>query len=104
MKQIFLDKPLTEDEYILFEEGNLLKHEYINGKLFEMSGSSKYHNAIERRFANLIEKLLGNNGYEVFTEGYKVKSRSYFFISKKKTANGKLKPIQAKVILSAYPN
>ncbi len=62
----------SDEEYLAFENASELKHELINGILYEMSGSSKYHNALERHLANLIEKLIGDNKFEVYTEGFKV--------------------------------
>ncbi len=75
MKEVVLSKPFdSEEDYFLFEEKSELKHEYINSTLFEISGASKYHNRIERRFANLIEQFLDKNLYEVYGEGFKVKT------------------------------
>jgi hypothetical protein len=39
---------------LFFEEKSELKHEYINGTLFEISGASKYHNKLRRKIANLL--------------------------------------------------
>ena len=80
MKAVAIDKKFeNDDEYFAFEEGSELKHELINGNLYEMSGASKYHNKLERFIANFIESLLNEN-YEVFTEGFKVKTpESNFF-------------------------
>jgi Uma2 family endonuclease len=63
----------SDEEYFLYEEGNELKHELINGNLYEMSGASIYHNKFERFLANFIEKLLKHDEFEIATEGYKVK-------------------------------
>lgn len=50
MKPVILNKPFSsEEEYFAFEEQSELKHEYINATLFEMSGTSKYHNKTERK-------------------------------------------------------
>jgi len=74
MRLVEKDKKFANDEeYFAFEEASELKHELINGNLYEMSGSSKYHNKLERFIANFLEKLLGNR-YEVFIEGFKVKT------------------------------
>lgn len=64
----------SDEEYFLYEEGSELKHELINGNLYEMSGASKYHNKLERFIANLIEGLLNQNEFEVFIEGFKLKT------------------------------
>ena len=75
MKLVDIDKKFASDEeYFLYEEGSELKHELINGNLYEMSGSSIYHNKFERWFANFIESLLKPNEFEVLIEGFKVKT------------------------------
>jgi len=75
MKAIVLDKPFAnEEEYFLFEEKSELKHEYINGTLFEMSGASRYHNKLSRRIANLLESLIDSNLFDLYGEGFKVRT------------------------------
>ena len=75
MRLVDIDKKFSNDEeYFAFEEGSELKHELINGNLYEMSGSSKYHNKLERFIANFLEGLVNKNEYEVFIEGFKVKT------------------------------
>lgn len=75
MKLVEVNKKFaTDEEYFIYEEVSELKHELINGNLYEMSGSSKYHNKLERFIANFLEELLNDNKYEVFIEGFKVKT------------------------------
>jgi Uma2 family endonuclease len=75
MRLVEVDKKFENDEaYFSFEEASELKHELINGNLYEMSGASIYHNKFERYLANFIEKLLKQDEFEVATEGYKVKT------------------------------
>lgn len=75
MKPVILNKPFSsEEEYFAFEEQSELKHEYINATLFEMSGASKYHNKTERKFANFLEGLLASDAFEVFSEGFKIRT------------------------------
>ncbi len=76
MKQVILNKPFSsEEEYFAFEEKSELKHEYIDSTLFEMSGASKYHNKMARKVANVLEELLASDEFEVFGEGFKVRTR-----------------------------
>ena len=43
MKLVEIDKKFSNDEeYFLYEEGSELKHELINGNLYEISGVSKF--------------------------------------------------------------
>jgi len=75
MKEVVLSKPFSsEEEYFAFEEKSELKHEYINSTLFEMSDASKYHNKTKRKIANLLEGSLAPNAFEVFDEGFKVRT------------------------------
>ena len=39
-------KKMTESEYLKFEENSDIKHEYIDGEIFAMTGASRYHNTI----------------------------------------------------------
>jgi Uma2 family endonuclease len=47
-------KAMTEAEYLAFERASLLKHEYIGGEVFAMTGASEAHNLIS---VNLIASL-----------------------------------------------
>lgn len=49
-------KIYTSDEYLKLERNSRIRHEYLDGEVFEMAGGNKRHNAIS---ANLI-RLLGN--------------------------------------------
>jgi Uma2 family endonuclease len=37
---------MTEEEYLAFERASDIKHEYLNGEIFAMSGASENHNLI----------------------------------------------------------
>ncbi len=75
MKEIILDKPFAnEEEYFLFEEKSDLKHEYINGNLFEMSGASVYHNFIIINLVLILKPWAANNKKQLNVDGYKVRT------------------------------
>ncbi|MBC7511835.1 MAG: Uma2 family endonuclease [Ferruginibacter sp.] len=40
------DKVYTPEEFIQIEESGDISHEFINGRLFNMSGASDLHNEI----------------------------------------------------------
>ena|ERR1044072_6076592 len=63
----------NDDEYFAFEEASELKHELINGNLYEMSGSSLYHHKTGGIIFILLSSLLKNKEWEVYYEGFKVK-------------------------------
>jgi Uma2 family endonuclease len=70
-------KPLlTTEEYLAFERGIEIKHEYFAGEIFAMVGASKRHNLIT---ANVI-RVLGNQLVErpcnVYPSDMRVKVRS----------------------------
>lgn len=74
MKSIELYKPLTDEEYFLFEEKNELKHELINGNLYQISGISKYHNRITLNILLIFKALLNAKSYDIYFEGFKVRT------------------------------
>lgn len=74
MKAIEINKRLTEEEYFLFEEKSELKHELLNNTLYEMSGITKYHNRITLNILILFQALLKEKIYDLYFEGFKVKT------------------------------
>ena len=67
------DKIYTVDEYILFDEASDIRHEFINGQLFDMSGTSDLHNEMCFNLTLLFKNLLSKNGYKIYMENVKVK-------------------------------
>jgi Uma2 family endonuclease len=55
---------LTPEEYFAWEEKQLEKHEYINGEVYAMSGSSKNHSLLSVRFITLFSNHLESSGCE----------------------------------------
>lgn len=74
MRVIELDKPMTEEQYFLFEEKNELRHELINNILYEMSGVSLSHNNIVGNLYLLFRHLINNKSWRVTFEAFKVKT------------------------------
>ena len=81
MKVIELDKPLTEEEYFLFEEKQELRHELINGNLYEMSGISIFHNDIVSNLLFLFRTYLKGTNWKLVFESFKIKTPegNYFY-------------------------
>ena len=50
---------MTVEEYFRFEEGSQVRHEYVSGELYAMSGATLRHNAI---VANIGTRLLAAAG------------------------------------------
>lgn len=74
MKVVQLHKNMTDEEYFLFEEKSKLKHERINGNLYEMSGVSIFHTDIVGNLYVLCRFLLRGKEWKVAFESYKVKT------------------------------
>ena len=73
MTQAIDDKIYTVDEYILLDEASDIRHEFINGQLFDMSGTSDLHNEICFNLTLLLKNLLGERGFKVYMENVKCK-------------------------------
>jgi len=63
---------ITAAEYLENERGAAVKHEYVDGEIYEMAGESRRHNRITLNFARLFENHLENTDCEIYVEGIKV--------------------------------
>lgn len=81
MKVVSFNKELSDEEYFLFEEKSELKHELINGNLYEMPGVSIFHNNIVGNLYMLFRSRLKGTDWKVAFENFKVKTpEGNFFI------------------------
>jgi Uma2 family endonuclease len=53
---------LTPEEYFIWEEKQLEKHEYLDGELYAMSGGSVNHGRIAIKFITMFDTHLENSG------------------------------------------
>ena len=67
------DKIYTVDEYILLDEASDIRHEFINGQLSDMSGTSDLHNEICFNLTLIFKTLLGKKGFKIYMENLKCK-------------------------------
>ncbi|MEZ4953547.1 MAG: Uma2 family endonuclease [Saprospiraceae bacterium] len=67
-------KKMSVQEYIMFEESSDIRHEYFNGQLIPMPGTTTYHNLICQNIIIALRLLLKGKGidYRVFMENVKV--------------------------------
>lgn len=64
---------MTLEEFLAFEERSPIRHEYINGAVFAMSGPSLAHGRIVQRLTVAFDKHLGRRGpCEVFSSVIKL--------------------------------
>lgn len=67
------DKIYTVEEYIHLDESGDVRHEFINGQLYDMSAASDLHNEICFNLTYLLKTLLSGKDYKIYMEGVKVK-------------------------------
>jgi Uma2 family endonuclease len=63
---------MSVEEYLKFEETSELRHEYINGQLFEMPGEKKINNKIAGFLYVYFFTFLTSRGYNVYNQAVKV--------------------------------
>ena len=64
---------LTEDEYLKFEESSAIKHEYVDGRIYAMSGASRRHSRIQGNIFAALHRLLDGGPCRPYMENMKVK-------------------------------
>ena len=82
MQSAIENEKFTVEEYFIYEESNEIRHEFINGNLYEMSGASREHHFICQNLLFFFMKLLKEKGYSIFIESMKVKipgERIFFY-------------------------
>ncbi|MBD2136202.1 Uma2 family endonuclease [Anabaena sp. FACHB-1237] len=63
---------LTPEEYFIWEEQQLEKHELIDGQIYAMSGGSKNHSLLSARFITLFTSHLEGSGCDTATSDLRV--------------------------------
>ncbi|AFY74838.1 hypothetical protein Syn7502_02913 [Synechococcus sp. PCC 7502] len=72
----------TPEEYLVWEETQPIKHEYLNGQVFAMTGGSVNHGQIAANFITLLGNHLRGKSCRVLTSDVKVeihKSREFVY-------------------------
>ncbi len=64
---------ITVDEYLHLEEQSLVKHEYIDGEVFDMAGASDAHVTIAGNLLTLIRNHIRGSGCRVYFSDMKVR-------------------------------
>jgi Uma2 family endonuclease len=57
---------LTPEEYLSYEEDSLVKHEYIDGEVYAIAGTTDTHNIIALNLATLIRSHLRGTDCRIF--------------------------------------
>jgi Uma2 family endonuclease len=64
---------MTEEEYLEFERNSPMRHEYVNGVVYAISGASLAHNRIISRLHFALHRRLRSGPCEVFMQDLKLK-------------------------------
>jgi Uma2 family endonuclease len=72
---------LTPEEYLQFEEKSPIKHEYIDGQIYAMAGTTDIHNIIGLNFTFIIRNHLRGSDCRVYFADVKVRleKRNHFY-------------------------
>jgi hypothetical protein len=65
---------MTLDEYLAFEENSPIKHEYVGGEVFAMSGVTTRHNLINLNLTGHLHAPAKRRGCRVFGMDVKLKA------------------------------
>ncbi len=63
---------LSPEEYLRFEASSSTRHEYVNGQVFAMSGTTNWHNIIAGNVHSLLHSRLRGTGCRVYISDVKV--------------------------------
>jgi Uma2 family endonuclease len=72
MIAIGADYCMSPEEYLEFEHNSDIKHEYIDGEVYAMSGTTKAHNTISLNLAILLREKLKDSDCQTFMADIKV--------------------------------
>ena len=65
--------PFTAEEYLAFELSSEVRHEYVAGQLYAMTGASRSHNRIAGNLFNAFSNHLRGRPCEAFMTDFKVR-------------------------------
>ena len=67
---------MTPDEYLAFEAASEERHEYVDGEIFAMSGTTTAHNDLVGAIAELLRPMLRGGPCRLQTESIKLRVES----------------------------
>jgi Uma2 family endonuclease len=74
--------PVSEEEYLRLEAQSPIKHEYVNGEMFAMTGGTLRHNTIALNIAAALRSHLRDTPCRAFINDVRVrveKAHSYYY-------------------------
>jgi Uma2 family endonuclease len=73
------EKKYTVSEFLEMEEKSEIRHEYYEGEVFAMAGTTMNHNRIVGRLRGFLESIFLPKGCDVFAENIKVEVIENFY-------------------------
>lgn len=70
---------ISVTDYLKGERDGQVRHEYVAGRVYAMTGGSVYHNRISLAFASVLREKLGARPCDVFMADMKVQTRQAFY-------------------------
>ncbi len=74
-----IDRRMTVEEYFELEKKSEIRHEYYDGGIYAMAGSTLNHNRIVGKVRNLLSSHFLPRGCDVFSENVKVKVSDIYY-------------------------
>lgn len=63
----------TFEEYVAFERDSEIRHEYLDGEIFAMTGASRKHNAINASLVAALYSQVRSHGCEIFASDMRIR-------------------------------
>jgi len=73
------EKRYTVEEYLEIEEKSEIRHEYYDGEIFAMAGTTMNHNRIVGRIRGILDRFFVPKGCDVFAENIKLEAIKNFY-------------------------
>lgn len=67
---------VTEEDYLALEQDSEIKHEYVAGEIFAMSGAGRRHNLIALNVSSDLHSQLANRPCEVYQSDMRVQVKA----------------------------
>lgn len=75
-----IDRKMTVEEYFELEEQSEIRHEYYDGEVYAMSGTTLNHNSIVGNVWGVFKSFFRKRGCRVFGESVKLKVSDRYYL------------------------
>jgi Uma2 family endonuclease len=77
--ELIQKKYISVEEYFEMEKHSEIRHEYYNGEVFAMAGTSINHNRIVQNLSGVLRPIFRQRGCEVLLESVKLEAIKHFY-------------------------